>query len=229
MNASAPLAPFRNGVAAAVLAATAGCSAFAPPRVEVADTTPPPAVASAPPPLPGAIYQAAAYHPLFEDRRARAVGDTLTVQIAEKLSATASSTSSIDKSGDVSASVGTLPFMPSRWFDKAHANGSSNNTFSGKGATRNSNDFTGTVTVIVREVLPNGNLVVAGEKQIGVNDNVDVLRFSGQVDPRAIQPGNVVASTQIANVRLEQRGRGAQADAQVIGWLARFFLSVLPI
>ena len=75
----------------------------------------------------------------------------------------------------------------------------------------------------------NGHLLVAGEKQIGVNHNVDVLRFSGQVDPRAIQPGNSVASAQIANVRIEQRGRGAQADAQGIGWLGRFFLNVLPI
>jgi flagellar L-ring protein FlgH len=81
----------------------------------------------------------------------------------------------------------------------------------------------------VREVLPNGHLLIAGEKQIGVNNNVDVLRFSGQVDPRAIQPGNVVPSAQIANVRLEHRGRGAQAEAQAIGWLSRVFLSVLPI
>ena len=78
-------------------------------------------------------------------------------------------------------------------------------------------------------VLPNGHLLIAGEKQIGVNHNVDVLRFSGQVDPRAIQAGNVVASAQIANVRIEHRGRGAQADAQGIGWLGRFFLNVLPI
>ena len=78
-------------------------------------------------------------------------------------------------------------------------------------------------------VLPNGHLLIAGEKQIGVNANVDVLRFSGQVDPRAIQPGNSVPSTQIANVRVEHRGRGQQAEAQAMGWLARFFLSVLPI
>ena len=85
------------------------------------------------------------------------------------------------------------------------------------------------ITATVTGVLPNGHLLVSGEKQIGVNENVDVLRFSGQVDPRSIQPGNSVASAQIANVRLEHRGRGAQAEAQVIGWLARFFLSVLPI
>ena len=99
----------------------------------------------------------------------------------------------------------------------------------GKGGTQNSNNFSGTITATVVEVLPNGHLVIAGEKQIGVNDSVDVLRFSGQIDPRAIQPGNQVASAQIANVRLEQRGRGAQADAQEIGWLSRFFLTVMPI
>jgi flagellar L-ring protein precursor FlgH len=77
-------------------------------------------------------------------------------------------------------------------------------------------------------VLPNGHLVIAGEKQIGVNENVDALRFSGQIDPRAIQPGNTVQSSQIANVRLEQRGRGQQAESQAMGWLGRAFMTVLP-
>jgi len=77
----------------------------------------------------------------------------------------------------------------------------------------------------VVEVLPNGHLVVAGEKQIGVNQNVDVLRFSGTVDPRLLQPGSIVSSTQVANVRVESRGRGAQGEAQTVGWLSRFFLS----
>ena len=107
--------------------------------------------------------------------------------------------------------------------------GSSANTFSGKGGTQNSNNFSGTITATVVDVLPNGHLIVAGEKQIGVNDNVDVLRFSGQIDPRVIQPGNQVASAQIANVRVEQKGRGGQADAQQIGWLSRFFLNLMPI
>jgi flagellar L-ring protein precursor FlgH len=70
--------------------------------------------------------------------------------------------------------------------------------------------------------------VLTGDKQIGVNQNVDVLRFSGTVDPRAIQPGSIVSSTQVANARIESRGRGQQGEAQSIGWLARFFLTVLP-
>jgi flagellar L-ring protein precursor FlgH len=85
------------------------------------------------------------------------------------------------------------------------------------------------ITVIVTGVLPNGHLQIAGEKQIGVNDNVDVLRFSGQVDPRTIQPGNLVASGAVANVRVQHRGRGPAAEANRIGWLSRFFLNVLPI
>ena len=83
--------------------------------------------------------------------------------------------------------------------------------------------------MIVTDVLPNGHLLVSGEKQIGVNSNVDVLRFSGQVDPQQILPGNTIRSVQIANVRVEHRGRGQQADAQTIGWLSRFFLNILPI
>jgi flagellar L-ring protein precursor FlgH len=177
----------------------------------------------------GSIFQAGQYRPLFEDHRARLVGDTLTVQIVEKVSASQKSSSSIDKSGEVAASLTALPLISANSFGRASAAGTSSNTFAGKGSTENTNDFSGTITATVTGVLPNGHLLVAGEKQIGVNHNVDVLRFSGQVDPRAIQPGNMVASAQIANVRIEHRGRGAQADAQGIGWLARFFLNVLPI
>lgn len=214
-----------------VLAGLTGCAALnAPPKVDVAEPTHARPQAIAVPALNnGAIFQAASYRPLFEDHRARLVGDTITVQIVEKVSASQKSTSSIDKSGELSASVTALPGIAPNSFGRASAAGSSSNSFSGKGSTENSNDFSGTITATVTGVLPNGHLLIAGEKQIGVNHNVDVLRFSGQVDPRAIQPGNVVPSAQIANVRIEHRGRGAQAEAQGIGWLARFFLSVLPI
>jgi flagellar L-ring protein precursor FlgH len=206
-----------------------GCAYMAP-RVEVAETAPVMPAAAAPVATGnGSIFQAASYRPLFEDHRARLVGDTLVVQIVEKVSASQKSTSSIDKSGNLSASVTALPGIRPSAFARATAEANSANTFAGKGATESSNDFSGTITVVVRQVLPNGHLLIAGEKQIGVNSNVDVLKFSGQVDPRAIQPGNSVPSAQIANVRLEHRGRGAQADAQAMGWLSRIFLSVLPI
>jgi flagellar L-ring protein precursor FlgH len=214
----------------AILAGCAQVDAYRVPPVDVAGE--PPVVTGAAPATPagnGAIYQAAAYRPLFEDHRARLPGDTLTVTIVEKVNASQKSTSSVDKGGTLSGSVTALPGISPKALARAGIEGTSSNTFGGKGATESSNDFSGTITVLVTAVLPNGHLRVQGEKQIGVNANVDVLRFSGQVDPRAIQPGNSVPSTQVANVRVEHRSRGQQADAQVMGLLSRFFLSVMPI
>jgi flagellar L-ring protein precursor FlgH len=218
-------------ICAAVFAALAGCEQLNPrPPVDIASPIYAAPIAYAPPAVSnGSIYQAQQYRPLFEDYRARLVGDSITVQIVEKISATQKSTSSIDKSGKVAASITALPMLSANSFNRASAAGSSTISSAGAGTTENTNDFSGTITAVVTGVLPNGHLLVAGEKQIGVNYNVDVLRFSGQVDPRMIQTGNVVASAQIANVRIEQRGRGAQADAQGTGWLSRFFLNVLPI
>lgn len=210
--------------------ALAGCQTLTP-HVDVVQPTavrpqpaPPAAAATS-----GSIFQSASYRPLFEDHRARLVGDTITVQIVEKITASQKSTSTVEKTGKVEGGVTAIPLISPKAFKRASAEGSSSNTFAGKGGTENTNDFSGVITATVVEVLPNGHLIIAGEKQIGVNENVDVLRFSGQVDPRAIQPGNSVSSPQIANVRVEHRGRGQQAEAQQIGWLARFFLNVLPM
>ena len=210
--------------------ALAGCQILnAPPPVDIAQPT-----SVRPLPLPvqtvnnGAIFQSGQYRPLFEDYRARLVGDTLTVQIVERVSASQKSNSTVDKNGKLEASVAALPILKPSALTRASAAGTSANTFEGKGSTDTANDFSGIINVSVVEVLPNGHLVIAGEKQIGVNHNVDVLRFSGQVDPLMIRPGNVVASAQIANVRIEHRGRGQQAEAQGIGWLSRVFLNVVP-
>ena len=220
----------RAVVVAMACAALSGCVTMNP-RVEVAEPTYviPPAPPAPPAVANGAIFQAAQYRPLFEDYRARHRGDTLNVQIVEKVVASQKSTSSVDKSGKVDASVVALPGINPTRLTRANAEGTSNNSFAGKGATENSNDFFGSITVVVTDVLPNGHLLIAGEKQIGVNSNVDVLRFSGQVDPLMIRAGNTIPSAQIANVRVEHRGRGQQADAQTIGWLSRFFLNILPI
>ena len=206
------------------------CSTLYPePHVELQHTP----VVNLPPlsqtgPANGSIYQQASYRPLFEDYRARLVGDTLTIQIVEKVSATQSSTSELDKSGTLAAGVTAIPFVSPGAFGRASANASSDTKASGKGTNANTNDFSGSITAVVTAVLPNGHLMISGEKQIGVNHNVDVLRFSGQVDPRAIAQGNTVPSASVANVRIEQRGRGATADAHGIGWLSRFFLNLSP-
>lgn len=196
--------------------------------VRYAQTAPLPAAPATTVSPSGSLFQAASYRPAFEDPRARLPGDTLTVQITERVTASQSSSASIDRSGSASAGISALPFLKGGPFDRANLGAQSQNGFSGDGSTQSANTFSGSITTTVQEVLPNGHLLVVGEKQIGVNQNVDVLRFSGTVDPKQIRPGNVVASTQVANARIESRGRGAQGEALSIGWLARFFLSVLP-
>jgi flagellar L-ring protein precursor FlgH len=219
-------------LSAAVLGITGlltGCMTKPVELVEVKPVTYPQVVRT--PPRSGSLFQAASYRPAFEDPRARMPGDTVTIQITEKVSATQSSASNVDKSGSVGGGVTAIPGVRPRDLlrvDNLRLAGESSNEFNGKGGTENENTFAGVITATVQEVLPNGHLVVVGDKQIGVNNNVDVLRFSGTIDPRHIKPGNVVASAQVANARIESKGRGQIDEALSIGWLGRFFLNVMP-
>ncbi len=189
----------------------------------------------APPPVvdrsaSGSLFNKVSYRPAFEDVRARAVGDTITILIMEKVTASQVSKSTANRTSSGSASVSAFPLVsPIDLVNlKAGIGTGSASDFSGKGGTESANTFSGSITATVVEVLPNGHMLVTGEKQIGVNQNVDVLRFSGTVDPRVVQAGSIVNSTQVANARIESKGRGAQAEAQTVGWLTRFFFSFLP-
>ena len=212
-----------------LLAPLAGCLA-SPPKVDVVTPTQVrPASVPMAAPNNGSLFQSASYRPLFETPRARLVGDLVTVTIVERVTAKQESNSSIEKTGSLSGSITAAPFMKAEKLAKLDTAGSMSNEFEGKGSTESVHNFTGSITASVIEVLPNGHLVISGEKQIGLNHNVEVLRFSAQVDPLTLQPGNTVPSTALANVRVEQRSRGAQGAAQGIGWLGRFFLSVSPL
>lgn len=225
-------APCARLALVAILSSLLGACSIMPTQAKV-DVLEPTQARPATPIVPvvsnGSLFQSANYRPLYETYRARMVGDIVNVTITERITAKQESTSSVEKTGTVSGSVSAVPFLKAEQLAKLSAGGSSSNAFDGKGTTESTHNFAGTITATVVEVLPNGHLIISGEKQIGVNKNVELLRFSGQIDPVTIQPGNTVASTQVANVRIEQRGRGAQADAQGIGWLAHFFLSILPI
>ncbi|MFL6685511.1 flagellar basal body L-ring protein FlgH, partial [Paraburkholderia graminis] len=85
----------------------------------------------------------------------------------------------------------------------------------------------GTLAVTVIGTMPTGNLVVSGEKVISMGGNRDRLRLSGVVNPKDIETGNYVASSKVANARIEQAGSGMISDATTMGWLQRMFLSVL--
>jgi len=212
-----------------------GC-AFVPqkPLVQGATTAQP-----APGPAPvvnGSIFQSAqpvnyGYQPLFEDRRPRNIGDTLTIQLQENVSASKSSSANASRDGETNFGFETVPRALSGLFGNGNANldVSGGNTFNGRGGANASNTFSGTLTVTVDQVLANGNLHVVGEKQIAINQGTEFIRFSGVVNPRTISGSNTVASTNVADARIEYVGNGYINEAQNMGWLQRFFLNVSPM
>jgi flagellar L-ring protein precursor FlgH len=226
---ASPMADGRSLIAAlAVAGLTAGCAAPRHAVIVDARTTAVPQVAAPAAATTGAIYQPAAYRPLFEDRRPRLVGDLLTIAINERLNASQKANSSAERKSDLGLEITGSYGSSGHKIGPVEAKAGTGNTFNGKGGTESSNQFTGTIAVTVIEVLANGNLRVAGEKQIGIRQNSEVLRFSGVIDPAHIQPGNVVSSTQVADARLDYRGGGYIEEAQIMGWLARFFNSFSP-
>ncbi len=212
----------------AVLVVLSGC-ATVPPVAVHQPMTAQPVPAAVPPGGNGSIYQAGyANRSLFEDRRARYVGDTLIISINEKMNASKKSSSSASRKSADDFSVPTIFGLPGKMFQGATLEATSADTFEGKGDSASNNAFTGTITVTVIEVLPNGNLLVSGEKQIGINQGSEFIRFSGVVSPMFISVANTVSSTQVADARMEYKGTGYVDEAQTMGWLARFFLSVKP-
>jgi len=176
----------------------------------------------------GAIFQAGYSRPLFEDRRARNIGDTLTVNIVENTSADKKSNTTTNRSSDNNFGVTNVSGLPGKSFLGAGLAANSDFKFSGDGETASNNVFTGTITVTVIEVYPNGNLLVSGEKQVGINHASEFIRLSGVVNPVYMTPTNSINSVQIADARIEYRGNGQIENAQQMGWMSRFFMNVLP-
>ncbi len=213
---------------------TSGCAYM--PRANLVEgkTTAQPTPAA--PPVPnGSIFQSVqpmnyGYQPLFEDRRPRNVGDTLTIVLQENVSASKSSSANASRNGSTGFGMSTVPRYLEGLFGNARANldATGKNDFDGKGGAAANNTFNGTLTVTVNEVLANGNLRVIGEKQIEINQGTEFIRFSGVVNPRTISGANAVISTQVADARIEYVGNGYINEAQNMGWLQRFFLNVSP-
>ena len=176
----------------------------------------------------GSIYQAGVSRTLFEDRRARYIGDTMTIAIAETTSASTKSNTKASRSTSISASVPTITGLPGKSLQGMGLSASGSNSLDGKGEAAANNVFTGTITVTVIEVLPNGNLLVSGEKQVSIGAGIEYIRLSGIVNPYFINSANTISSTNVADARIEYKESGVISEAQVMGWLARFFLSVLP-
>lgn len=221
----------RTSLCILALAATtlAGCVTTTPPTAVHQPMTVRPEARTAAGPSNGAIYNVASARPLFEDRRARFIGDTIIINISEKTAASKSSENKAERSHNIAATVPTIIGMPFKGAQGTTIAADSGTTFSGSGENTSANNFTGTLAVTVIEVLPNGNLLVSGEKQIGLKEGEEFIRFSGVVNPNTITSANTVTSTQVADARIEYKANGFLDSATVMGWLGRFFLSFMPL
>lgn len=186
-----------------------------------------PVVPPAPAQSNGAIYQAGRNADLFSNATARNVGDLITVKLAEKTSASKSATTSTAKSTNTSIPGPTVGGRP------VTVNGvpiletelSSDHSFDGSGDSAQSNSLTGNITVTVVGRVGNGNLLVRGQKWLELNTGKEYIRVEGVVRPIDVEPDNSIPSWKIADARISYGGRGALADANHMGWLARFFQS----
>lgn len=185
----------------------------------------------------GAIYQAGNTMPLFEDVRAHRVGDMLTIVLSESTDASKSTSSDVAKSDTTTianptvfgaspqfALPGALP-LSATTNNSLATNLSSDGSFSGKGDSSQKNSLTGDITVTVADVLPNGNLLVRGEKRMNLNQGYEYIKISGYVRPIDIASDNSVVSTKLADATIVYTGDGQGPDSSRMGWLARFFNS----
>ena len=180
-----------------------------------------------PAPTQGAIYNAGTGFALFEDTKARVAGDLLTVLLVEKTQAQKKASTSTSKDTSVDIANPTLFGRPlSRGGTGIGGFGvEGGRSFDGKGDSSQSNQLSGSLTVTVIERLPNGNLVVAGEKDLAIGQGSERVRLHGVVRPVDVRADNTITSDRVADARIEYVGRGVLADANSQGWLSRFFNS----
>jgi flagellar L-ring protein precursor FlgH len=163
---------------------------------------------------------------LAEDRRARAMGDMLTIRLVERLQAQKSTGQ--DSSRAANRSLDLPDAKPFSWLPEGLFSGGADTSFSGTGSARQENRLSGEITVFVTEVLPNGALVVAGDRRITLTRGEEQVQLTGIVRPEDIGPDNRVASTRVADARLRYTGTGEVAAQARQGWLSRFFDRVAP-
>jgi len=185
-----------------------------------------------PPPMPqgdGAIFHAGYAKSWVESARARNVGDLLTVKLVERTDAEKRSTSTVNKTNSQEIK---LPVWAGQTYPKSAVGQplfglESSTDFEGEGDAAQGNKLTGEVTVTVVQLLTNGNMAIRGEKRLGINQGNEYMRIAGIVRPEDIDPFNVVLSTKVSDATFQYVGEGQVADAAIMGWLSRFFISAL--
>jgi len=165
--------------------------------------------------VPGvSLYDESQYRALTADRKARAVGDLVTVLIYENTSATTTADTNASRSADVSASLKT----PTRDRQVGLA---TNNDFEGRGSTQRSGRVLGQLTVTVRGVQPNGDLLLGGVQELEINGEKQTIKLEGRVRSQDINDTNTVLSTRVADARISLVGDGVLAERQKPSWWHR--------
>ncbi len=186
-----------------------------------------PVAAPTAPAANGSIFQASeGYAALYEGTRARRVGDPLTIVLVERTSASKSAGSQLDSGGGFSITPPTTGAL--NLFNKSDASISGGRNFKGSGTADQSNALSGEISVTVAQVLPNGTMLVQGQKRVTLNRGDEFIQIKGIVRPTDISADNRIASTRVADARISYTGKGDVARASRQGWLGRFFSVISP-
>jgi len=174
----------------------------------------------------GSIYQDNYGMRLFEDRIARRVGDIITVLFDERIKAKKSADINVNKDTDILVKVPKLYGANPSVFMKGALDNQivTKRNLLGNGQAKQSNSLTGSISVSVVEVLPNGNLRVRGEKRVSLNQGNEYIRVSGLIRITDITASNKIFSSQLADATIMYTGDGLIADANRPGWLSRTFM-----
>jgi len=196
-----------------------------------------PMQASAPTtPAEGSLWQEdAPLVSLFSDQKARQVGDIVTIRIVESSTATNKASTDTNRGSSMSASLDAF-FNAEKGYpaDQPFFNpfskvaGGLDSQFQGTGTTKRSGDLNAYITALVTQVLPNGNMVLVGSREVLINNENQVIELSGVVRPRDIDADNTVLSTYVADARISYSGTGVIDDRQKPGWLTKIMMAVWP-
>jgi len=203
---------------------TGGCHSPPPPKPDDGLAW---AQAPLPPPTDGAIYQAGREVVYAENPIAHHVGDIVTIVLNEATAAQKTATTTTSKQTTAALPGPTLIGKAVTLHGAAILNNNVNDAtkFDGEGASAQSNSLTGYLTATVLKVLPNGNLFIAGEKQIGLNQGREFIRVTGVIRPIDLASDDSIPSYRVASAQITYNGKGAIADANAQSWLSRFFNS----
>lgn len=186
-----------------------------------------PAMPVAAPVANGSIFQAEqGYAALHEGWRARRVGDPLTIVLVERTAASKSASSKLDSGGGFGLTPPTTG--PLNLFNRSDASASGERNFNGTGSADQANSLSGEISVTVSEVLPNGTMLVQGQKRVVLNRGDETIRIKGLVRMADVDRDNRVLSTRVADAQIAYTGKGDVARASRQGWLSRFFQVISP-